>query len=186
MTVSTHVLDAPLDYDGSQLASLFAYRTCGIAGDSAVAFRGACRVTDETMVDVEDRRAGARIAADDMLHVVAEAFDERLPAMVLRQRLFGRLAADLVAERSGTPVRVAGDDLFVGDGKLSISVATASPVSALFHFGLNLSNDGTPVETAALGDLGVEWRPFADELLARWAAECADVRFAAAKVRWVR
>ena len=31
-----------------------------------------------------------------MLHVVAEAFDERLPAMVLRQRLFGRLLTGCV------------------------------------------------------------------------------------------
>lgn len=186
MTIATHIIDERLDYDGSQLRSQFAYRTAGIAGDSVVAFRGSCRVTKETMVDVEDLVDGARIEADDMLHFVAEEFGTPLEPMVLEQRLFGRLAADLVAERSGAPVRVSGDDLFVGEGKLSISVATVSPVSALFHFGLNLQRAGTPVETAALGDLGVEWRPFCEELLERWTAERADVAFAATKVRWVR
>ena len=186
MSLATHALDRRLDYDGSQLASLFAYREAGVAGDSVVSFRGACRVTDETMVDVEDHRAGATIAADDMLHFIAERFDERLEAMVLRQRLFGRIVADLVEARADVEVDVRGDDLFVGDGKLSISVATASPVSALFHFGVNVDRAGTPVETAALNDLSIEPDELAAAALEAWAAECDDVAFAARKVRWVR
>jgi len=186
MTVVTRLLDERIDYDGSQLSSLFAYRTAGLAGDSIVAFRGACRVTDETIVDVEDQRAGARIEGDDMLHFIAERFDERLEAMVLRQRLFGRLVADAIEERSDASVVVRGDDLFIGTGKLSISVATVSPVSALFHFGLNIDQAGTPVETAALNDLSIAWEEAAAAALERYEVETRDVAFAARKVRWVR
>ncbi len=180
------VLPADLDYDGSQLSSLFAQRTAGIVGDSLVAFRGACRVAREHMVDLEDLRAGAEIYSPRMVHFIAEHFAEPLPAMVLRQRLFARLAADLLAERSGRTFRVAGDDLFLEARKASVSVATVSPVSGLFHFAVNIETAGVPVPAIGLDELGVEWQSFARELLERYRAEDADLRRAAAKVRWVR
>ena len=180
------LLDQPLDYDGSQLASLFGYRRTGISDDLVIAFRGACQVTAETMVDVEDLIQGATIYSPSMLHFLAEAFGEPLEKMVLRQRLFGRLAADLLEERSGAGVLVRGDDLYIGERKASISVATASPVSALFHFALNIETEAVPVPAIGLSELGVEWQPFATELLERYRDECADIRHAASKVRWVK
>lgn len=186
MTLSIRRLEDPTDYDGSQLSSLFAYRTAGIAGDSVVAFRGACRVTNDTMVDLEDLLGGQRIESPDMVHFVAEHFGERLEAMVLRQRLFARLAAELVAERSGRPVTVRGDDVYVAERKASISVATVSPVSGLFHFGINVRTEGVPVPAIGLEELGVGWDDFADAALVRYRDEMADVRAAASKVRWVR
>ncbi|MFH0947056.1 MAG: DUF366 family protein [Planctomycetota bacterium] len=186
MTIRVKLLDEAVDYDGSQLASLFGYRRTGISGDLVLAFVGACRVPFETMVDLEDVLQGAAIFSPRMLHFLAEAFAERLEPMVLRQRLFGRLAAELLAERSGRSVVVKGDDLFVEDRKASISVATVSPISALFHFALNLETDGVPVPAIGLTELGVDWKPFATALLDRYQAECTDIRHAATKVRWVR
>lgn len=186
MSVAIRRHDQEIDYDGSQLASLFIYRTTGISGDAVLAFAGACEVGNDTMVDVEDLRAGAVIRSPRMLHFIAEQFAEGLVSMVLRQRLFGRLAADLLRERSGKDVLVSGDDLFVQERKASISVATASPVSALFHFALNIETEGVPVPAIGLLELGVEWQPFADELLERYRIECDGIRHAASKVRWVR
>ena len=47
-----------------------------------------------------------------------------------------------------------GDDIFVGDGKLSVSIATASISSMKIHFALNITINGTPddVKTASLED----------------------------------
>ena len=42
--VKTHVASAPIDYDGTQIRSLWAYREFGVQGDSIVAFRGACEI----------------------------------------------------------------------------------------------------------------------------------------------
>lgn len=185
MTIQVKVLDQVVDYDGSQLSSLFAYRTAGVVGDSVVAFRGACEVRNDAMVDVEDLRAGAAIRSPDMIHFLAEQFGVRLPEMVLWQRLFARLAGETLAEQAGVPVRVDGDDVFVADRKASISVATVSPVSGLFHFAFNIRTEGVPVKAIGLGELRVEWASLAEMLLARYQAELEDVRFAASKVRWV-
>ena len=180
------LLDDVVDYDGSQLASLFIYRTAGIEGDAVVAFRGACDVEDDEMVDVEDRLAGHAIVSPSMGHFLAERFDEDLVRTVLRQRLFARLAADLLRERSERDVAVRGDDVMVGERKASISVATVSPVSGLFHFGINLRTDGVPVPAIGLEELGVEWESYASDLLETYRDESDDIQRAAAKVRWVR
>jgi hypothetical protein len=186
MGLSVVLLSESIDYDGSQLGSLFGFRTTGIVGDAAVAFLGGCDVRGEALVDLEDRRAGATIISPLMLHVIVEHFGERLESMVLRQRLFARLAADLLRERCGREVAVDGDDLFVAGKKASVSIATVSPVSALFHFGINVRTEGAPVPAIGLAELGVDAPPFARALLDRYAAETADVAHAAAKVRWVR
>ncbi len=43
-----------------------------------------------------------------------------------------------------------------GCRKLSVSIATLSPVSALIHAGINVSTEGTPVQTASLEMLGID------------------------------
>lgn len=185
MTLSIKLLEQDVDYDGTQLHSLFAYRTAGVLGPSVVAFRGACAVTKESMVDVEDVRAGSRIESPSMLHFIAEEFGSALEPMVLRQRLFAHLAGEMLAQRGSVEVSVRGDDVYCGERKASISVATVSPVSGLFHFALNLRTEGVPVPAIGLEECGVPWRPFALDLMARYRDEIDDVRAAAAKVRWV-
>lgn len=185
MTTTTRLLDGELAYDGSQLRSHFGYDHLGVAGDSVVAFLGACDVSKETMVDREDLRAGEIIRARSMLHFIAEAFGERLPGMVYRQRLFARIVGDLLAAACGRKVLVTGDDLFVDDRKASISVATVSPVSGVFHFALDIDPTGAPVPAIGLDELGVEPRAFARRVLAAWSAEEDSIAAAAVKVRWV-
>ena len=50
-----------------------------------------------------------------------------------------------------------GDDIFISNKKLSVSIATASISSMKTHFALNITTKGTPddVETSALEDNGM-------------------------------
>ena len=49
-----------------------------------------------------------------------------------------------------------GDDLYWQEGKLNVSIATSCHRSFLIHFGVNVSNAGTPVKTSALEDFAVQ------------------------------
>lgn len=175
-------------YDGTQLRSLYAYLEHGVPGDSVVAWIGACDVSFEHMVDGEDLREEAAIRGSKMLHLIIEKFEARLPEMVALQRLTSAIAKDLLEsfKTAKGSLRREGDDLYWNaDGKLSISIATVSPVSGLVHFAINVSNDGTPVKTASLEDLGIEPKAFAQELLQRLRSELDSIGVATRKVKWV-
>ncbi|MGB9791059.1 MAG: DUF366 family protein [Thermacetogeniaceae bacterium] len=181
-------LKQELAYDGTQLCSHFAYRNFGILGDVIFAFQGPCRVGLGEMVDLEDVRDGLFIYSPRMLSFIVEHFKADLEEAVLRQRLLVALAAELL--RSLSPqakeglVR-RGDDLFLDGRKLSVSIATVSPVSSLIHFGINVLTEGTPVPTAGLAELGVEPADFAERLMDAYVEECAGIEKARCKVRWV-
>lgn len=185
MTLGTTFLDHELDYDGSQLQSLFAYRTVGLAGDSIVAFRGACDVRNDSMVDIEDLRNHETIRAQSMLHFIAEHFESGLTPMVLRQRLFAHLVGIELRRAAVASVRVAGDDVFVGDRKASISIATVTPLSGMFHFAINIDPSGAPVPAIGLDELGIDFRAFAQRMLTVYRDEMSDISHAVSKVRWV-
>ncbi len=180
--MKTLAADRRIDYDGTQIRSLWAYRTFGIQGDSLVAFQGACDIPFDHMVDLEDVRAKSRIASPLMLHFIAEHFDLDLEKAVLRQRLLAALAQGELGPR----VRRDGDDLFLGPGKLSISIATLTPVSSKIHFGVNVERAlNVGVETRALSDLGVDPPALAAAVLARYAAEMDGILDARTRVRGV-
>jgi hypothetical protein len=173
-------------YDGRQLRSLFAYLEHKILGDSCVAWQGPCSVGFDHMVDGEDLLAKAEIAGSDMVHFIIEIFDQNLMSGVLLQRLFASIISDVLTEIS--PVKDlhlsrSGDDLYYKKRKLSISIATRSPVSTMLHFAVNVSNEGTPVETACLKDLKVDPKRFADKCLAALRSEYMDCIVATRKVR---
>lgn len=172
-------------YDGSQLRAHWILGETGLVGDAVVGFRGSCRVADAEMADLEDLLARSEIAADDMVHCLIEVFDDGdIMRAVFLQRLVSALALDTLRELSaGAEIRRSGDDLFVGEGKLSISVATRSLVSTLIHFAVNVSNAGTPVRTASLEDIGVESEVFAKAFLGAIVEEYQSVRDARAQVR---
>ena len=155
-----------------------------ILGDSAVAFVGPCRVEVADMVDLEDVRRRAGIYSPRMVHVIVEHFGLTLREAVLRQRLLGRLAGDLLLDAGVSP-RTRGDDLFVEDRKASVSIATCSPVSALMHFGVNVETQGTPVPTWGLSEARIPAEEFGERLIGAYAAEMDDVHRAMAKVRGV-
>lgn len=179
------ILDAPLRYDGLQLSTSFVDRHAA-GRDAAILFVGEADVPLEHMVDLEDVEAGEAIWSPQMAHAVVEHRDLPLPEAVWRQRMLVRLAADWLAQRSGVHVDVRGDDLFVGDGKLSVSIATTSARSSLIHLGVNVDTEGTPVKTSGLRDLRVAPREFLRALARRYADELASVRHAVSKVRPVR
>lgn len=174
-----------IDYDGTQLRAHWAYHRCGLQGDCIVAFRGGCDVPTENLVDLEDRRAGARIFSTWMIHFLVEHFDRDLDRMILRQRLLVCLAAETLHALSGTRPTRSGDDLFVDGRKLSVSIATASPVSTLVHLGINEDATGAPVAACDLGDLGVDGEEFAVRVLASYREEMAGAARARSKVAGV-
>lgn len=183
MQIYTH--EETITYTGHQLSSLWAYRNFGIQGDSIVCFRGPCRVETPEMVDMEDVLEGSEIYGTDMLHFIVEHFGEPLEKAVLRQRMLMAIIKDLL----GHPQMFrTGDDLFIGDRKMSISIATASPVSVMIHAALNVVSEGTPVKTVGLSDLGYadsDVLEFGRKVCGLYRDEMKSVRMACCKVRGV-
>ena len=168
-----------IPYDGTQIGPLWAYREFGRQGDSLVAWIGRCSIPQRHMIDQDDVRRRAKIASPRMLHFIAEHFDTPpdLEKAVLRQRLFATLALEGLRARCDVEIRREGDDLFtLREEKLSISVATATPVSTKFHFGINVVRArGVGVVTAGLKDLGIDPGPFAEALLEAYRRELEGV-----------
>ena len=181
-----------IDYDGSQLASHFAYKTASLVGDSIVAFVGSCDVRAECMVDVADLANGCKIVSRQMLHFIVEHFDTDLARAVLRQRLLVSILqqdvnAGLREHNSDRFVERDGDDLFVSGRKLTVSVATASLVSCLIHLGVNIDPRGAPNDAIGLSELlprkGLE--PLTTDVMVKYVAEHDSVKDAMALVRGV-
>lgn len=177
--------DSPQGYDGSQLTSHFAYQNFGILGDSAIAFVGPCEVSLAALVDLEDVRRKAPIYSPEMLHFIVESFHLDLRGAVFLQRLFMAAIAELLLKRGVSTLTRAGDDLYDGEKKLSVSIATASPVSTLIHVGLNIRTEGTPVPTQGLADWGIDAVDFARECLEMMKQEYEACLKASYKVRGV-
>jgi hypothetical protein len=182
--MKTHWIDQAITYDGSQLRAHWILARTGIAGDALVAFRGPCAVLADEIADLADLD-GPGIAGADLVHFVWESFGAvDLLLAVHRQRLLAAQAAEILrAAPNAAIVRRDGDDLWVGTGKLSVSIATVTPVSTLIHFAVNAAAGGAPVPTADLQQLGVDPRGFALALLDRAATEQASIDVARAKVR---
>lgn len=175
-----------ISYTGEQLRSRWAFRSFGLAGESMVCFRGDCQVGEERLVDLADQREGKFIRSEDMLHFIVEHLELDLEKTTLRQRMLVCLAAEELNRRlKEQQVKRMGDDLFVGERKLSVSIATLSPVSSMIHLGLNISSRNTPVPAIGLSDLGVAPEEFAISLMESYQREVGQVRQAGWKVRGV-
>ncbi len=182
----------PTKYDGSQLSSLWAYRNFGVQGDSIVMFRGPCAVSTGKMVDMEDVLQNAPIYSEDMLHFIIEHFDTMdLEKTVTRQHLFIAIIAEIINQqlpRADKLIRRRGDDLFLEERKLSVSIATLTPVSTIIHTGLNVKSENTPVPTVGLSDLGfVEQRIMllGQQIARNYIDELQQIKAARSKVRGV-
>ena len=175
----------PLTYDGSQLRSHWAFMTFGVEGDVIVYFIGPAQLRGDQLVDLADQKSQALIRAANMLHFIAEHFNCDLPSAVLRQHLLCAIAAEVLSRISGTTIRREGDDLFVDDRKLSVSIATVSPVSALIHLGINIDPAGAPVPAIGLEELGVDSDQAGESIAHAYADEMRQVAAACTKVRWV-
>lgn len=175
-----------IDYTGEQLRSHYIYEQCGIRGDAIIAFCGSCDVKREAMVDVEDLVAQNKIYSEDMLHFLVEHFDADLERIILRQMLLAAVVHDtLVRLGCSSAVVRAGSDLYDNDAKLSVSIATKSPVSSLIHFGINISSKNTPVVTRGLNDYGIDPHQLALDTMEQYTRDNDAVARARGKVRWV-
>ncbi len=135
------IFDKELDYDGSQISSLWGYNIADVQDDSIIAFRGACDVKIEHMIDLEDKKADESIISPDMLHFIIEHFDSTdLKLIYTRQRLFTSIVFETLNAR-GVSTKREGDDLFVNKKKLTVSIASTSAVSQKIHFGINVTHD---------------------------------------------
>ena len=176
-----------LAYTGHQLRSHWIYETFGAQGDAIVAFRGPCRVELTEMVDRADVIAGEDIRAAEMLHLIAEHFDRDLTRAVLRQRLLICMIAERLQWAPDMPApKRDGDDLYVDERKLSVSIGTVSPVSTLIHVGVNIDATGAPVAACGLGEWQIDADRLAEDLLAAYASETRDIYLATCKVRGVQ
>lgn len=184
-----------LTYDGTQLHSHFAFRNFGLSGDTIVSFIGPCEVRGDHLVDLEDARAGLFIWSEEMVHFIVEHFEGDLELAVARQRLLTALIIDEIGEALADRHSLAlnpeirlvrrGNDIYDEGFKLSVSIATRSPVSCLIHTGINVLSKGTPVPTKGLADYDLSPRAVATGVMNRYAAEIASMRHARTKVRGV-
>lgn len=182
--MKTGFLEEDAAYTGAQLRSGWIQEVGGLSGDAALAFFGPCDVAPVHMVDRIDLEAGARIASPRMLHIIVEHPGLDLRHITDRQRLLMALAGEILNRHLGeTLIRREGDDLYLRDRKLSVSVATVSPSSGLIHSGFNVRGEGAPVPAIGLEELGMEPRDFAKRLLDAYGKEVEGAAQAAGKVK---
>ncbi len=171
-----------ITYDGTQLRSGWIREHTGAAGDAIAAFIGPANVPIEQMVDLEDVAANAPIFSRSMLHLLVEHEGTELLLAVARQRLLIAIIAEALCARN-IAVERRGDDCFVDERKLSVSIATYAPRSTLIHTGLNVVGEGAPVPAIGLQELGIVPPPFADAIMACYADEIETMSAATRKVR---
>jgi len=174
-------------YSGEQLNPLENYLKHGLLGNSIVSWVGPCQVHLDHMIDGEDLRAQSVIAGESMLHFIIEIFHQDLFAGILLQRLLGELVKCEILRQSDIPknqIHRQGDDLFFNSGKLNVSIATKTPNSFLIHYGINVTNKGTPVKTSSLEDFGIQdIKEFAESVMNLVTEEIKTQTKAACKVK---
>lgn len=181
--MKTLYIDEKIDYQGSQLSPHWIYRHFNLIGDAAVAFLGEVNVPVEAMVDLIDIHHKEPIYSPLMLNFIVEHFHTDLELAVYRQRMF-MVAIKEELEQLGVQVSRLGDDLFVGRGKLSVSIATRTVVSTVLHIGLNIETEGVPVTACGLRELGViDIKSFAENVMLRYEREIDQIYEARCKVR---
>ncbi len=155
MTITHKHVDEIFEYDGSQINPSWAFQEFGIYGPSIVTWIGPVNITPDNLKDFAD--VGLEIKSNYMVNFICEFFDQQPTNMrvaYLRQRLLVMIFREILTE-FGVESKREGDDIFVNNGKLSISIASVSLSSAKIHFALNLEDKGTPsdVETIGLFDI---------------------------------
>lgn len=189
MTVlKTLFIDDEIKYTGVELAAHWIYKNYKIMGNAIVSFIGECDVNLNHMVDIEDVINNEPIYSKKMLSFIEENFDSTLTETVYKQRLLVTITKELIEKKCpSVNITRKGDDLFIDNKKLSVSIATKSITSTLIHFGLNIDAHGAPVNAADLvNDAKIKnIKDFANEILNTYKEEVSDIKLAACKVRGV-
>lgn len=184
--MKTKLLEKEIKYEGFQLAPHWIYKNFKIQGDSTVAFIGECDVKLDEMVDIEDVINNEPIYSKLMLSFISEQFNIGLVEGVFRQRLLICIIKETL-EKRGVKLTRSGDDLYVGNKKLTVSIATKSATSVLIHTGINIISEGAPIAACGLkNNLNIDdIEEFANEILENYANEIDDIVMASTKVRGV-
>ncbi len=180
-------VEREIKYDGNQLSSHFAYKNFKIAGDSIIGFIGPVEVKLSEMVDIEDVINNESISSDKMLNFIIEVFGFDMNGLVCLQRLFINIIKEsLESINSSVEIIRKGDDLFYKNKKLSVSIATISPVSGLIHTALNIVNTGCPIEVSSLNEMNIDSKEAARKIIDNFIYEYEGIKFASVKVNWVK
>lgn len=156
MKMINHFVEENTCYDGSQIRPLWALDQMGIKGSSIVSWMGSMEIEPSKIIDVED--VGLEIKSKEMIHFIVEHFDCQPTNIKLayhRQRILVMILKDELAQWGVQCTRI-GDDLFVGNGKLTVSIATISATSMKIHLGINITSEGTPEDVKTRGVLETE------------------------------
>jgi hypothetical protein len=177
-------------YDGSQIKPMWAFQELGIKGSSIVTWIGPMDIHSDELIDYED--VGLEISSGEMIHFIIEHFDVQPADLRLcyhRQRLMVMIVKDLL-EEMGIKARRKGDDIYVGQGKLSVSIATCSVSSMKIHFAMNLTSQGTPndVEISGLtectpGMAHEDIPALAEKICKKYVTELSDIEEDIVKTR---
>ncbi len=145
------------EYDGSQINPSWAFQEFKVKDSTIVSWIGPMNILGDNLIDFED--VGLDIKGNLMLHFIVEHFDEQPGNLKLayhRQRMLVMITRDKLLNY-GIKTTQDGDDIFIDNKKLSVSIATASISAMKIHFALNITTEGTPldVNTSALEDNGM-------------------------------
>jgi hypothetical protein len=183
ITLQTQLFkEAEIPYDGTPLAPHWIYRKFNLLGDALVAFVGPAKVDLDQMVDLEDVKQNAPIYSPKMLHFLGEWFIDSLETGILLQHLFVGNVYQRLWERGGRDLSRKGNDLFYDQRKMSVSIATRSPVSVLFHMGINIETEGTPIPTSGLKELWIDPWDLASEVFEKFQQDIQGFKKARVKV----
>jgi hypothetical protein len=163
MTITHKHIDDVFEYDGSQINPSWAFQEFGIYGSSIITWIGPVNITPDNLKDFAD--VGLEIKSGNMVNFICEFFDQQPPNMriaYLRQRLLVMIFREILTEY-GIQTTREGDDIFVDNRKLSISIASVSLSSAKIHFALNLEDKGTPDDVETIGLYDIEGQIFNED-----------------------
>lgn len=200
MPITTQFVESPLrPYYGPELRPHFLLTQLKLQGSALAAWVGPCEVKTDHLVDWEDRLAEDSIRAEKMIHFLGEFFGITLREGVFLQRLLMSIMGEVLRDelristaaasapdlrvRALASLRRDGDDLFLLERKLSVSIVTASPVSVLLHAGINVDPTGAPVPAIGLDELQIDVARFTKEVLKRFENEWKSIEWACTKVR---
>lgn len=182
----TKFIEQEIKYTGFELAPHWIYKNFHLQGDAIVAFLGECEVKLTEMVDIEDVINNEPIYSKLMLNFIIEHFNIGLVEGVTRQRLLICIIKEEIEKllNSQCPsLTRRGDDIFVNEKKLSVSIATKSPTSVLIHVGINVDPTGAPVDAIGLNSLKItEINKFAEDVMLNYSQEIHDIILASTKV----
>lgn len=178
----TKFIEDEIKYTGEELSPHWIYKKFHLQGDSTVAFCGECEVKLTEMVDIEDVINDEPIYSKNMLSFIVEHFNIGLVEGVIRQRLLICIIKEALESKDVNVIR-SGDDLFVENRKLSVSIATKSLTSVLIHVGINIDPTGAPVDAIGLDYLNIcDIKGFAKDIMVKYSQEIDDIILASTKV----